>query len=151
MIEQRGPAYNESDPDKLVVLITTPPLVPSKASNEGFQQAYGNFIVCTTSFPELTLPIETAVSGSQFADFASLTEVALVVKVGPANAVPINLSSIVNSSIYRVPATQSMPGALLDLDRGRPQFKPYLPFVGSLSSKAKPAKKTVHLDLDDYQ
>lgn len=103
--------------DEAIALLSGPPIVPSDLVNvhDGLKQAYGNFILSTTSFPELTLPIETSVSGSQFPDFAGLTNVVVVAKIGPAATPPLRLDRIVNSGIYRIPAPQLMPGALYDL------------------------------------
>jgi hypothetical protein len=101
------------DSDEAIALLSWPPIRVSV--HDGLKQAYGNFILSTTSFPELTLPIETSVSGPQFPDFAGLTNVVLVAMLGPAATPPLRLNCVVNGGIYRIPGPQLMPGALYDL------------------------------------
>src|SRR5579864_211028 len=141
-----GQAYDDG-----VIAVLSAPIVPVKESHSRFEQVCGNFFVNTTPFPELTLPIESTVMGSQFSDLASLTGVIVVTQIGPASGFVIGLNQVVNSSIYRVPNAQLMPGTLFDLDSGRSQFTPYLQFIGDVGLTPAPSKKTVHLDLDEYQ
>lgn len=137
--------------DDDVIAILSAPIVPTPAGHRRFEELCGNFFVNTTPFPELTLPIESTILGSQFSDLAGLIGVVVVTQVGPASGFVIGLNRIVNSSIYRVPTAQLMPGTLFDLDSNASQFAPYLQFVGDVGSTATPRKKTVHLDLDEYQ
>jgi hypothetical protein len=137
--------------DDIIAFMSYPPIGPSRAGHQRVEPACGNFTVNTTSFPELTLPIENTILGSQFSDLTSLTGVVLVMQIGPASGFVIGLNRVVNSSIYRVPATQLMPGALFDVQPTPPQFTPYLQFVGDVGSTAGPSKRTAHLDLDEYQ
>ncbi len=141
-----GQAYDDE-----VIPILSAPIVPAKGSYRRFEELCGNFFVNTTPFPELTLPIESTILGSQFSDLAGLIGVVIATQVGPASGFVIGLNQIVNSSIYRVPGAQLMPGTLFDLERSPSQFAPYLQFVGDVGSTATPRKKTVHLDLDEYQ
>jgi len=117
MTDRLAHARSVPDPDEVMaIVLCSPPIVPSDMLtvnvHDRLKQAYGNYIVSTTSFPELTLPIETSVSGSQFSDFAGLTNIVVVANIGPAATPPIRLNRVVNSGIYRIPAPQLMPGAL---------------------------------------
>jgi hypothetical protein len=110
---------NVPDSDEAGALLSWSPIVSSNLVNvrDGLKQTYGNFVLSTTSFPELTLPLETSVSGAQFPDFAGLTNVVVVAKIGSAAAPALPFNRIVNSGIYRVPAPQLMPGTLYDIPR----------------------------------
>ena len=112
--------------ERLDHLLTTPgldnaiallcaPIIPFAQGHGGLKEAFSNYVLSTTPFPELTLPLETAVSGPRFWEFASLTNVSVLLNVGPASAIPVNVGRVVNSSIYRVPGASLMPGTLLDL------------------------------------
>ena len=149
MRETHSHARSQYDDD--INAIIQPPIVPAKAGHQRFELACGNFTVNTTSFPELTLPIENAILGSQFSDLASLTGVVLVMQIGPASGFVIGLNRVVSSSIYRVPGAPLMPGTLFDVESDPPQFTPYLQFVGDVGSTAAPSKRTIHVDLGEYQ
>jgi hypothetical protein len=139
------------DDDDIIAVISHPPIIPAKESYRRVEQVCSNFFVSTTPFPELTLPIESTIPSSQYSDLVGLIGVVVATQVGPASGFVIGLNRVVNSSIYRVPAAQIMPGTLFELDSSHSQFTPYLHFVGDVNSIVTPQKKTVYLDLDEYQ
>lgn len=122
-------------------------LVPLIEANENVRPAFGNFIVSTTCFPELTLPIESV---WPHADFGGLVDIVLTRASDPLSTAPILNNRIVNSGIYRV-ATQVMPGALTHFGPTRRRFTPHLEFVSKNGSAQPPTRKAVYLDLDEYQ
>jgi len=76
------------------------------------KRTYGNLTIGTTLLPELTLPIEMAVSGALIRDFATLTGVIFVAKIGLGS---VDVNHIVSSGVYRLNRSQLMPGTLLNV------------------------------------
>jgi hypothetical protein len=147
------PSRNQqtSHGNNVVAAVIAPPIVPLQEIYQGVEHAWGNFTVESTSFPELTMPIETKILGPRPSDLASLTGVVLLTQVGRTIGTVVGLNRMVNSSVYRVLGIQLIPGTLLDVNPTPNRFTPHLQFVGEVGSTPTPTKKAIHLDLDEYQ
>lgn len=135
--------------DLISLFVTSPMLLSPEEQMTGIRQQCGNFTISTTTIPGLTMPLETTSPVLFLPDFSNLTEICLLVSVGPATAVPVN--RVVNAGIYRVRKEEHLPGTLFDVGPHSPRFTPYLPFVAKPGSAPAPQRVAIHLDLDEYQ
>lgn len=149
-----GAVSEEQEP---VWLLSDSPIAGFHAQCSRCQQAYGNLVSNFELYPELTSPIDTTIFNRQLLTLAGLTGVVPLGPPGPAlvNTIPVNEWM---SSVSRVSSVPLMPGLLIDLvpspiqdPFSRAEFKPYLEFVGPVGSTREPVKKSINLDLDEYQ